>query len=85
LQLLEEGHADVAGSGVSMAKVALKNLTRRPVSFRGNSGTYTHLPPHHSLELDAVEVEDNAMVGKLVARGVLSSDKAHGAPKPPVD
>ena len=43
----------------------LKNLSRRLVSFRGNSGETWHIPPSTSIELPDFEVSENAMFHKL--------------------
>jgi hypothetical protein len=53
-------------------KYLLRNLTRRPVSIPCNSGSYRHLPPKQQLSFDAVEIEANPMVAKLIERGVLA-------------
>ena len=49
----------------------VKNLTRRPVSILCNSGKSYHLPPKYEYELDGIEIEDNAFIGKLQSRNVL--------------
>jgi len=43
----------------------MKNLSRRLVSFRGNSGETWHIPPNTSIELPDFEVSENAMFHKL--------------------
>ena len=48
------------------------NLTRRIVSFRGNSGQTWHLPPGVSIPVLDVEVARNAKVVKLEAMGVIA-------------
>lgn len=53
-------------------KYLLRNLTRRPVSIPCNSGSYRHLPPKQQLSFEAVEIEANPMVMKLIERGVLA-------------
>ena len=50
----------------------IQNLTRRLVSIRGNSGETWHLPPKVSIDLMNAEATDNAMIAKLVAKGVIS-------------
>jgi hypothetical protein len=49
----------------------IQNLTRRLVSIRGNSGESWHLPPQVAIDLMDAEVTHNAMIDKLVARGVI--------------
>jgi hypothetical protein len=52
--------------------VTIKNLTRRPVSLRLNSGMMLHLPPGTTLsQIDDVEVQSNDEVQKLQDRCVL--------------
>jgi len=46
----------------------LKNLSRRLVSLRGNSGQSWHIPPGASVELPAFEVAENAKLRKLEER-----------------
>lgn len=58
-----------------MTNCEIKNLTRRLVSIRGNSSQTYHLPPKFSIELPEVEVRENQMVKKLVARGLLAVQK----------
>jgi hypothetical protein len=55
------------------------NLTRRPVSLRGNSGQSWHLPPRVSLELIDAEVTENPKIVKLVAHGVIAVRHEEGA------
>ncbi len=62
--------------GGDVMKYRLKNLTQRPVSIPCNSGGYCHLPPQHEQLLEAVDILDNALVSKLVERGVLSRVEA---------
>ena len=57
----------------------IHNLTRRPVSIRGNSGDTWHVPPGGSLDLPAAETADNDKVSKLVANGILSVQAEEGA------
>ena len=57
-------------------KYRLKNLTHRPVSIPCNSGSYCHLPPQYEQLLEAVEIANNALVSKLVDRGVLARAEA---------
>lgn len=57
-------------------KYRLKNLTQRPVSIPCNSGGYCHLPPQHEQLLEAVDIQNNALVSKLIERGVLSRTEA---------
>jgi hypothetical protein len=50
----------------------IKNLTRRPVSLRLNSGTTLHLSPGTtSPKIDDVEVQSNAEMQKLQDRRVI--------------
>ena len=50
----------------------IKNLTRRPVSLRLNSGTTLHLSPGAtSPQIDEVEMQSNAEVQKLQDRCVI--------------
>jgi len=52
------------------------NNTRRLVSIPCNSGEYRHIPAGARLEIDEIEVKGNAMVEKLLKRGVLLVPKA---------
>jgi hypothetical protein len=49
----------------------LKNLSRRPVSLRGNSGQSWHIPPGASIEMPDFETSDNPKLRKLVERRLL--------------
>lgn len=49
----------------------LKNLSRRPVSFRGNSGQTWHVAPSAVVELPDFEVSENPMLHKLAERHVV--------------
>ncbi len=50
----------------------IKNLTRRPVSLRLNSGTTLHLSPGTtSPQIDDVEVQSNGEMQKLQDRRVI--------------
>lgn len=49
----------------------VQNLSRRLVSFTGNSGQTWHLPPRTSLELPDFELSKNAMVEKLKSRRLI--------------
>lgn len=60
----------------------VKNLSRRLVSFRGNSGQSWHLAPGASLELSEVEVTGNAKITKLNAQRVVATTySANGKPE----
>jgi hypothetical protein len=60
----------------------VKNLSRRLVSFCGNSGQSWHLAPGASLEVPDVEVTGNAKITKLsVQRVVAVSSDARGKPE----
>lgn len=50
----------------------LKNLSRRPVSLRGNSGQTWHIPPGAAIEIPEFETQDNPKLRKLVTRCLLS-------------
>ena len=53
--------------------VQLRNQTGRPVSIALNSRSALHLPPHAtSMPLADADVNDNAKIHKLRARGVIS-------------
>ena len=53
--------------------VKIKNITKRPVSFRLNSGRTLHLAPGAtSPEILDVEVNNNAQVQKLEDRHVIA-------------
>lgn len=49
----------------------LKNMSRRLVSLRGNSGQSWHIPPGASIALPPFETVDNAKLRKLEERHVL--------------
>jgi len=49
----------------------VKNLSRRLVSYRGNSGQSWHILPNMSVELPDFEVSKNAMFSKLMERRVI--------------
>ena len=49
----------------------VKNLSRRSVSFTGNTGQTWHLPPLATLEVPDFELSGNAKVEKLQARHLL--------------
>lgn len=49
----------------------VKNLSRRPVSFRGNSGQTWHVAPSASIELPDFEVSGNPMLHKLAVRHLV--------------
>lgn len=49
----------------------LKNLSRRLVSFCGNSGQTWHIPPSKSIELPDFEVSENAKLRKLEERHLI--------------
>ena len=59
-----------------MTTMIYQNNTRRPVSLPCNSGEYRHIPAGAQLEIDELEVKANAMVDKLVKRGVLLMAKS---------
>jgi hypothetical protein len=50
----------------------VKNLSRRLVSFCGNSGQSWHLAPGASLEVPDVEVTGNVKIAKLSAQRVVA-------------
>ena len=50
----------------------IRNQARRPVSIRGNSGSYCHIDPLQMVQLPAVELEGNQNLKKLLKSGVLS-------------
>ena len=50
----------------------IRNQARRPVSIRGNSGSYCHIDPLQMVQLPAVELEGNQKLKKLLKSGVLS-------------
>ncbi len=51
----------------------IKNLTNRPVLLRLNSGATLHIAPHQiSGDCMEVEVRNNQIIQKLLARQVLS-------------
>jgi len=53
------------------------NLKRnRPVSLRLNSGRTVHIAPGATLEIEDVEVDNNAKVKKLEDRRVIARIKA---------
>ncbi len=54
----------------------IENRTRRPVSLRLNSGKTVHIAPGGALEVEDVEVENNAKVKKLEDRRVIARIKA---------
>jgi hypothetical protein len=64
-------------------QIDLQNIGRRVVSFRCNSGASLHMPPGVSVKVADWEVEGNAMVAKLISRGLISkpSGKAAGVAK----
>jgi len=49
----------------------VKNLSRRLVSFSGNSGPTWYIPPGMTIELEDFELSDNAKVRKLTERRLL--------------
>jgi hypothetical protein len=53
-------------------QIDLHNIGRRVVSFRCNSGTSLHVPPGVSVKVADWEIEGNAMVAKLMQRGLIS-------------
>jgi len=55
-----------------LALKTIRNVSRRLVSFSCNGGEYRHLPVQTEINVSAVEIKGNAMVDKLVKRGVLS-------------
>ena len=52
--------------------VEIKNITKRLVSLRLNTGRTVHLPPGTKLEVLDVEVDNNAKAKKLEARQVIA-------------
>lgn len=50
----------------------IRNLTRRLVSIRGNSGETWHLSPGGSLDLPNAETSENDKIAKLVTNGIVS-------------
>jgi hypothetical protein len=49
----------------------VKNLSRRLVSFSGNSGQTWHIPPRASIEIEDFELQDSAKVVKLRERRLI--------------
>jgi hypothetical protein len=52
-----------------MAQV--KNLSRRLISFSGNSGQTWHIPPRASIDIEDFELQDSAKVVKLRERRLI--------------
>jgi hypothetical protein len=48
------------------------NRSGRLISFRGNSGETSHLPPFASIELNEVEVTNNPKIEKLRSMGLIA-------------
>lgn len=55
----------------TMMKHTLKNLSRRLVSLRGNSGQTWHIAPNTSIELPDFEVNKNEKLRKLEERRLI--------------
>lgn len=53
-----------------------RNVSSTLLSICLNSGDYCHLAPGVAVTLESYETQDNAMVKKLVSRGVLTEEKA---------
>ncbi len=53
----------------------LKNLSRRLVSFRGNSGQTWHIEPSTSIELPDFEVSKNEKLLKLEERHLIKVNR----------
>lgn len=62
-----------------MSTKTYQNISRRLVSIPCNSGEYRHIPAGAQLEIAEVEVKGNAMVEKLLKRGVLMEAKVKAA------
>jgi hypothetical protein len=52
-----------------MAQV--RNVSRRLVSFSGNSGQTWHIPPSTAIELEEFELQNNAKLKKLEGRRLI--------------
>jgi hypothetical protein len=57
----------------------IRNLTRRLVSIRGNSGETWHLSPGGSLDLPNAETAENDKIAKLVTNGIVSVQNEESA------
>lgn len=55
-----------------MAQKEIRNVSRRPVSFRANTGQTWHIPPGGSIKVLEGEVHNNAKVAKLMGLSLLA-------------